>query len=153
MVQNDRIIRSLQSEVFFNNCYRKLLSIPTLDRSFISSLSLPTLSTISLSDTFFFFNPILIVCRRSLSLPLIRNTDPGSHSRLLSSRTHYGSCLAFLSRDDFGSFLPRRLARTGYTHARRSQQLILSFWRICSESHHGRTRTHGLPLAAFESYN
>ena len=39
-----------------------------------------------------------------------RNSDPGSHSRLFSTPPHYGSCLAFLSREDFSSFFPRRLA-------------------------------------------
>ena len=44
------------------------------------------------------------------SLPPIlinsRNSDPGSHSRLFSPRPHHGSCLAFLSREDFSSILP-----------------------------------------------
>ena len=44
------------------------------------------------------------------SLPSSRNSDPGSHSRPFSPPTHYGSCLAFLSREDFSSFFPRRLA-------------------------------------------
>ena len=35
------------------------------------------------------------------SLPPSRNSDPGSHSRLFSPDTHNGSCLAFLSREDF----------------------------------------------------
>ena len=39
------------------------------------------------------------------SLPPSRNSGPGSHSRLFSPPTHYGSCLAFLSREDFSSFL------------------------------------------------
>ena len=35
------------------------------------------------------------------SLPInSRNSDPGSHSRLFSPPTHYGPCLAFLSRED-----------------------------------------------------
>ena len=44
------------------------------------------------------------------SLPPSRNSDPGSHGRLFSPPTHGGSCLAFLSREDFSSFFPRRLA-------------------------------------------
>ena len=43
-----------------------------------------------------------------------RNSDPGSHRRLFSPPTHYGSCLAFLSQDDFSSFFHRRLA-SNYT--------------------------------------
>ena len=62
------------------------------------------------------------------SLPPSRNSDPGSHSRLFSPPTHYGSCLAFLPREDF-SFLPS-LTRVVLTHARRSQQLILLFLQI-----------------------
>ena len=48
------------------------------------------------------------------SLPPSRNSnsDPGSHSRLFSPPIHYGSCLAFLSRENFSSFFPRRLAPT-----------------------------------------
>ena len=44
------------------------------------------------------------------SLPPSRNSDPESNSRLFSPPTHYGSCLAFFSREDFSSFFPRRLA-------------------------------------------
>ena len=44
------------------------------------------------------------------SLPPSRNADPGSHNRLFYPPTHYGSCLAFFSREDFSSFFPRRLA-------------------------------------------
>ena len=44
------------------------------------------------------------------SLPPSRNSDPGSHSMLFSPPTHYGSCLVFLSREDFSSFFPRGLA-------------------------------------------
>ena len=77
-----------------------------------------------------------------------RNSDPGSHSRLFSPPTHYGSCLGFLSRGDFSSFLvdSRRFV---LTHARRSQQLILFssffffFLQINSKSRHGGIRTHG----------
>ena len=97
-----------------------------------------------------------IVFALLFSLPSSRNSDPGSHSRLFSPPTHYGSCLAFLSREDFSSFFPRRLASNWLlTHARRSQQLILfSFLQINSKSRHGgdsnsRTDTssiRGLPL-------
>ena len=54
------------------------------------------------------------------SLPASRNSDPGSHSRLFSPPTNYGSCLALLSREDFSSSLvdSRRIV---LTHVRRSQ--------------------------------
>ena len=39
-----------------------------------------------------------------------RNSDQGSHRRLFSPPTHYGSRLAFLSREGFSSFFLRRLA-------------------------------------------
>ena len=46
-------------------------------------------------------------------LPPSRNSDPGSHSRLFSPPTHYGSCLAFFYCENTDSplFFPRRLAR------------------------------------------
>ena len=40
------------------------------------------------------------------SLPPSRNSDPGSHSRLFSPPTHYGSCLAFVIATRFQLFLP-----------------------------------------------
>ena len=55
------------------------------------------------------------------SIPPSRTSDPGSHSRLFSLPTHYGSCLAFLSREDFSSFSPRRLA----SNCAYPQQLII----------------------------
>ena len=57
----------------------------------------------------FFPHPIYYLCP-FCSLPPSRNSDPGSHSRLFSPPTHYDSCLAFLWREDFSSFFPRRLA-------------------------------------------
>ena len=39
-----------------------------------------------------------------------RKSDPESHSRLFCPPPYYGSCLAFLSREDLSSFFPRRLA-------------------------------------------
>ena len=60
---------------------------------------------------FFLFFPMpFIIFALLFSLPPSRNSDPGSHSRLFSPPTHYGSCLAFLSWEDFSSFFPRRLA-------------------------------------------
>ena len=41
-----------------------------------------------------------------LSLPPSRNSDPGSHSRLFSRSTNYGSCLAFFIARRFQLFLP-----------------------------------------------
>ena len=59
---------------------------------------------------FFFFSILFIVFALLFSLRPSRNSDPRSHSRLFSPPTHYGSCLAFLSRQDFSYFFPRRLA-------------------------------------------
>ena len=44
------------------------------------------------------------------SLPPCRNSDRGSNLRFFSPPLPYGSCHAFLSREDFSSFIPRRLA-------------------------------------------
>ena len=52
-----------------------------------------------------FFFSIPFIFALSFSLPPCRNSDPGSHSRLFSPSTHYGSCLAFFSREDFSSSL------------------------------------------------
>ena len=71
-----------------------------------------------------FFIPFIIFALQ-FSLPPSRNSDPGSHRRLFSPPTHYGSCLAFLSRENFSSFFPRWLASNCAYHARRSQRLIL----------------------------
>ena len=60
----------------------------------------------------FFVSVPFIIFALLFSLPPSRNSDPGSHSRLFSPLTHYGSCLAFLSREDFSPFFPRRLAST-----------------------------------------
>ena len=38
------------------------------------------------------------------------NSSPGSHSRLFLPPPRYGSCLAFLSREESSFFFPRRLA-------------------------------------------
>ena len=54
---------------------------------------------------FYFFPHPFIVFARLFSLPPSRNSDRGSHSRLFSPPTHYGSCRAFLSREDFSSSL------------------------------------------------
>ena len=49
--------------------------------------------------------------RLSLSLPPTGTCQIRGHIRSrLFSPTHYGSCLAFLSREDFSPFFPRRLA-------------------------------------------
>ena len=88
-------------------------------------------------------------------LPPSRNSDPGSHSRLFSPSTHYGLCLAFLSREYFRSFFTlvdsRRIV---LTHATRSQQLVLFFFlQINLKSRHGGIRTHGPTPVAFEGYH
>ena len=63
------------------------------------------------------------------SLPPSRDSDPGSHSRLFSLPTHYGSCLEFHREkiSALSSLVDSR--RIVLTHARRSQQLILFFIR------------------------
>ena len=78
-------------------------------------------------NSFFFpfFFPSHLLSSPFYSLPPSRNSDPGSHNRLFSPPTHYGSCLAFLSREDFCSFFLVDSRRIVLTHARRSQQLIL----------------------------
>ena len=53
----------------------------------------------------FFFHPIYYL-RPSFSLPPSGNSDRGSHSRLFSPPTHYGSCLAFFIARRFQIFLP-----------------------------------------------
>ena len=63
--------------------------------------------------SFSFFSSHLLSSPFFFSLPPTRscNSDPGSHNRLFSPPPHYGSCLAFLSRDYFfSSSFPRRLA-------------------------------------------
>ena len=56
-----------------------------------------------------FFRSKLLFSLFGFSRPPSRNSDPGSHSRLFPP-PHYGSCLAFLSGEDFSSFFPRRPA-------------------------------------------
>ena len=58
-------------------------------------------------DSSFFFSSHLLSSPFFFCLPPSRNSDPGSHinSRLFFPPLHYGSCLAFLSREDFSSFL------------------------------------------------
>ena len=69
--------------------------------------------------TFFFFLPIpFIVSTLLFSLLPSRNSDSGSLAGS-SPPTHYGSCLAFLSREDFSSFFPRRLT-SNYAYPRYS---------------------------------
>ena len=53
----------------------------------------------------FFFPIPFVISALLFSFPPGRNADPGSHSRLFSPPTHYGSCLAFFSREDFSSSL------------------------------------------------
>ena len=80
------------------------------------------------------FSSYLLSSPLFFSLPLInsRNSDPGSHSRLSPPPPHYGSCFAFLSRQDFSSFFPRRLGSNCSPKllycCRRSQQYILSLF-------------------------
>ena len=69
-----------------------------------------------LSSPFFFSLPPVIVVTQ------IRGHIAGS-----SPPTRYGSCLAFLSREDFSSSLVD-LRRTALTHARPQQLLILFYF-------------------------
>ena len=83
-----------------------------------------------------------------------RNSDPGSHSRLFSPPPLQFVRSIFIAREDFSSFLPRRLASNSLlTHARRSQQLLVPF---VSKSHLGGIRTHRptllILMVAFEGY-
>ena len=86
---------------------------------------------------FFFPIPFIILALR-LFLPSSCNSDPGSHSRLFSPPTHYGSCLAFLSREDFCSFFLVDSRRIVLTHARRSQQLILFYFVFANQNSKSR---------------
>ena len=71
---------------------------------------LPVARLLRVIHSLIYFSITFIVFALLFALPPSRNSDPGSHSRLFSPPTHYGSCLAFLSREDFSSFFPRRLA-------------------------------------------
>ena len=53
----------------------------------------------------FVFIPFIIFALL-FSLPPSRNSDPGSHGRLFSPPTHYGSCIAFFIARRFQLFLP-----------------------------------------------
>ena len=70
------------------------------------------------SSPFFFPMPCIIFALL-FSLPPSLDSDPGSYGRLFSPPTHYGSCLALLSREDFSSFFPRRLA-SNYAYPRQA---------------------------------
>ena len=78
---------------------------------------------------FFFYFPSHLLCSPFYSLPPSRNSDPGSHNRLFSPPTHYGSCLAYLvfcfreKISALSSLVDSR--RIVLNHARRPQQLIL----------------------------
>ena len=87
---------------------------------------------------YFLSIPFIIFALPSFSLPS-RNSDPGSQSRLLSLLPHYGSCFAFLSREDFSTFFPRQLS-SNFAYPRynlRSRQSV-SFE---NKNLHGENRT------------
>ena len=89
-----------------------------------------------------------------LYLPPSRNSDPGSHSRLFSPLPTTVRALHFYREKISAVFSLVDSRRTVLTHARRSQQLILSLLlQINSKSHHGGIRTHGPTLVAFEGYH
>ena len=100
----------------------------------------------------YFFPSHLLSSPFFFSLPLSRNSDPGSYCRFFPPLpTTYGSSL-FIARKDstLSSLVDSR--RVAPTHARRSQQLILHYFcKIYSKSHHGGIRTPGPTLEAFES--
>ena len=80
---------------------------------------------------FFFFPSHLLSSPFYLyPFPLSRNSDdPGSHSKLFSPPTHYGSCLSFFYRENISalsSLVDSR--RIVLTHARRSQQFLILFY-------------------------
>ena len=83
------------------------------------------------------------------SLPPSRNSDPGSQSRLFSPPPHYGSCLAFLTREGLNTFFPRPLASncgilTLYYRGR-SRQLQYSSWcHVRNENLQTEFRTHDI---------
>ena len=80
-----------------------------------------------LFDTWYSSTRLLYMCKfffLLFSIPFMifallfspsRNSDPGSHIRLFSPPTHYGSCLAFLSREGFSTSLVD-LRRTNCMH-------------------------------------
>ena len=84
------------------------------------------------------------------SLPASRNSDPGSHSRPFSPPPHYGSCLAFLSREHFSSFFPRRPA-SNCAYPRWALSAVDPFFyiyilQVNSKAHHGGIGTPGPTL-------
>ena len=86
-IGNISALKCLDKEVGID--HRSVRGVPSYEKVFPSHL---------LSSPFF-----------SIFL-LSRNSDSRLQSRLFSPPSHYGSCLAFLSREDFSSFSPRRLA-------------------------------------------
>ena len=97
----------------------------------------------------FVFFPSHLLSSPFYSLPPSRNSDPGSHtihSRLFFPPTHCGSCHPFLSREDFVSFFPRRLA-SNCAYPRKAlsavNPFLLLFLKINSTSRDGGIRTHG----------
>ena len=53
-----------------------------------------------------FFSIPFMIFALLFALPPSRNSDPGSHSRLFSPPTHYGSRLAFFFREKIFALLP-----------------------------------------------
>ena len=103
---------------------------------------------------FYFFPHPFIVFARLFSLPPSRNSDRGSHSRLFSPPTHYGSCRAFLSREDFSSSLVDSRRKCAYP--RRALSAVDRFFIFANKfkisprrDSNSRTNTssiRGLPL-------
>ena len=73
----------------------------------------------------FFFFPSHLLSSPFYSLPPSRNSDPGSHSRLFSPPTHYGSYLASFFARRFQLFLPSSTrVELCLPRARRSQPVL-----------------------------
>ena len=102
---------------------------------------------------FVFFSLSLLLSSPFCSLPPSRNSDPGSHSSLFPP-THYGSCLAFLSQENFSPFFPfstRVELHVPTLSALNSGSFFCA--QINSKSHHGGIGTPGPTLPAFEAYH
>ena len=146
--------------MFFSHTYHTTYHIiPSL-----SCMMMPT-NTHCCRLTFsllFFFHPIYYL-RPSFSLPPSGNSDRGSHSRLFSPPTHYGSCLAFFIARRFQLFLPSstRVELCLPTLGALNYVDPFLFLQISSKSRHGGIRTHGPTLlivlvvliVAFEGYH
>ena len=100
----------------------------------------------------FIFSIPFIIFALLYSLPPRRNSDPGSHSRLFSPPTHYGSCVAFFFPRRFQLFPCRLASNCAYPRSTLSAVDRFLFLQINSKSRYGGVRIHGPTLASFEGY-